>query len=123
MTNILLSIFFVLVIIYIIPILVYGIFSSIAGVKPPKGSPVKFLVSVLISKVGTAISFVLLFLFAGSALHENWPLYALLWWMMFIIGEIGQALGPGYTWKEAIAGMISETIYVPLSAFIIYLFV
>jgi hypothetical protein len=44
--------------------------------------------------------------------------YALLWWVMFVVGEIGQAIGPDYTWKEAIAGMISETIYVPLAAYV-----
>ena len=45
-------------------------------------------------------------------------MYALLWWVMFVVGEIGQAIGPNYTWKEAIAGMVSETIYVPLAAYV-----
>jgi len=45
-------------------------------------------------------------------------LYAGLWWMMFVIGEIGQALGPGYTWTEALAGVISETVYFPVSALV-----
>jgi hypothetical protein len=35
-----------------------------------------------------------------------------------VIGEVGQAIGPGYSWKEAIAGVISEAIYVPLSAYV-----
>jgi len=37
---------------------------------------------------------------------------------MFVIGEVGQAIGPNYTWKEAIAGIISETVYLPLSAYV-----
>jgi hypothetical protein len=37
---------------------------------------------------------------------------------MFIIGEIGQAISPNYSWKEALAGIISETIYLPLSALV-----
>ena len=37
---------------------------------------------------------------------------------MFIIGEIGQAIGPKYSWTEAIAGIISETVYFPLSAYV-----
>lgn len=27
------------------------------------------------------------------------------------------AIGPNYSWKEAVAGMIAETIYAPLSAY------
>jgi hypothetical protein len=37
---------------------------------------------------------------------------------MFVVGEIGQTIGPDYNWKEAIAGMISETICVPLAAYV-----
>ena len=36
----------------------------------------------------------------------------------FVEREIGQAIGPDYTWNEAIAGMVSETIYVPLAAYV-----
>jgi len=61
---------------------------------------------------------VLIFYFARSSLSGQWLLYALIWWLMFVIGEIGQAIGPNYTWKEAIAGVISETVYLPLSAYV-----
>jgi hypothetical protein len=37
---------------------------------------------------------------------------------MFVIGEVGQAIGPNYSWKEAVAGAISETVYFPLAAFV-----
>lgn len=33
--------------------------------------------------------------------------------------EVGQALGPNYTWMEALGGMISETIYLSLSTALI----
>jgi hypothetical protein len=117
MTNVILSIFFVLAIIYIVPILVYGLGSVVAGLKTPEGaSPARFLISVLVSKIGTALAFVLIFHFARSALNGQWLVYAFLWWLMFVIGEIGQAIGPNYSWKEAIAGILSETVYLPLSA-------
>ena len=119
MTNVILSVFFVLTIIYIVPFLIYGLASVVAGLKSPEGaSPARFLVSVLISKIGTAIAFVLIFFFARNSLSGQWMLYAFLWWLMFVIGEIGQTIGPNYTWKEAIAGILSETIYLPLSAYI-----
>jgi len=115
-----LSIILTLVIIYIVPLLVYGFFSAAAVLKPPEGAPpFQFLVSVFVSKVGTAIGFVLIFYFARNTLSGRWLLYAFIWWLMFIIGEAGQAIGPDYSWKEAVAGVISETIYFPLSAFVV----
>jgi hypothetical protein len=45
-------------------------------------------------------------------------LYALLWWLMFAIGEVGQAIGPNYSWMEAVGGIISESIYLPLAALV-----
>jgi Na+/H+ antiporter NhaD/arsenite permease-like protein len=115
-----LSIILTLAIIYIVPLLVYGIFSAVAGLKPPEdASPTQFLVSIFVSKVGTAIAFVLIFYFARDSLSGRWLLYAFIWGLMFVIGEAGQAIGPDYSWKEAVAGVISETIYFPLSAFVV----
>ena len=119
MTKVILSIIFVSAIIFIVPILVYGLASVVAGLKTPEGaSPAQFLLSVLVSKIGTAIAFVLIFYFARNSLSGQWLLYAFLWWLMFVIGEVGQTIGPNYAWKEAIAGIISETVYLPLSAYV-----
>ena len=82
-----------------------------------------FLLSVLVSKIGTAITFVLIFYFARNSLSSHWLLYAFVWWLMFAIGEIGQAIGPNYSWEYAIAGIISETIYLPLSAYVVSLLI
>ncbi len=120
MGKTILSIVLTLAIIYIVPFLVYSIFSAVAGLKLPEdASPVQFLVSVFVSKVGTAIAFVLIFYLARNSLSGRWLSYAFIWWLMFVIGEVGQAIGPNYSWKEAIAGSVSETIYFPLSAFVI----
>lgn len=119
MGKIILSIILTLVIIYVVPFLVYSIFSVVAGLKPPEdASPAQFLVSVLVSKIGTAIAFVWIFYIARNSLSGQWLLYAFIWWLSFAIGEIGQAIGPNYSWTEAIAGIISETVYFPLSAFV-----
>lgn len=119
MVILILSIVLVLAIIYIVPFLIYGLATVVADLKPPAGvAPARFLLSVLVSKIGTAVAFVLLFYVARSALSGQWLLYAALWWLMFVIGEIGQAIGPNYTWKEALAGSLSETIYLPLSAYL-----
>jgi len=113
------TILVVLVIIYVIPFAVYGALSALLGLKAPgEVSPAQFLLSVLVSKVGTAIAFVVILYFARSALSRRWLLYAFLWWTMYVIGEVGQAIGPNYTWIEAIAGILSETLYFPLSAYL-----
>lgn len=67
----------VLVIIYIVPFLVYGLFSVVWGLKPPAGvSPLQFLISVLVSKVGTAFAFVAIFYLGRSTLNGRWLTYA-----------------------------------------------
>jgi hypothetical protein len=115
MAKVTFAILLVFAIIYIVPFLVYGPLSAVWGMETP-GSPGRFMVSVAVTKIGIAVVFVLIFHLAREALGDRWLLYAFLWWLMFVIGEVGQAIGPGYSWKEAIAGMISETIYCPLAA-------
>lgn len=118
-TKIALSIFLTVLILHAGTFVVYGTFAAITGLEPPEGaSPAIFLLSVLIAKTGHAIAFVLIFYVARNSLSGRWLLYASIWWLMFIMGEVGQAIGPGYSWQEAIAGMISETIYFPLSAYV-----
>jgi hypothetical protein len=119
MEKVLLTIVLVLAIIFVVPFVVYGLATVVAGLKQPEGvSPSRFLFGVLVSKLGTAIAFVLIFHVARSALSGQWLLYAFLWWLAFLTDEIGQAIGSKYTWKEAVAGVISETIYLPLSAYL-----
>ncbi len=120
MSKVILSIILVLAIIYLVPFAVYGVGSVLFGLKPPEGaSPLQFLLSVLVSKTGTAIAFVLIFYLARNSLGNRWLLYASVWWLMFVIGEVGQAIAPTYSWKEAVAGIISETIYFPLSGLVV----
>jgi hypothetical protein len=124
MVMVIISIVVVLVIIYIVPFLIYGLATKVISLKPPEGaSPARFLISVLVSKIGTAISFVLIFYFARNSLSGEWFLYAFIWWIGIVIGEIGQTIGPNYTLKEAVIGVISETIYLPLSAYLIDLMI
>ena len=105
---------------FIVPVFVYGAFSYFGMAEIPGGSPASFLTGVLVSKIGTAIAFVLLFGLTRSETGQNWLLYALIWWIMYVFGEIGQALGPDYPLSEAVAGIISEAIYFPLSAYLLY---
>ncbi|MHC4207402.1 MAG: hypothetical protein ACYSTT_22325 [Planctomycetota bacterium] len=115
-----LSIIIVLVIIYIVPFALYALSTVVWNLKPPDDiDPWRFLLSILVSKTGTAIAFVVLYHYAKAGLHRRWLLYAFIWWLSFTIGEFGQAIGPNYTWKEAVVGIISEAIYFPLAAVVI----
>lgn len=113
-----LAIIVVLAVIFFVPFLVYSLFSLATGLEPPsQGSPLRFLLGIAVSKAGPAIAFVLIFRVAHASLQGRWLLYGSLWFVMFSIGEVGQAIGPGYSWSEAVAGIISEAIYCPLSAY------
>jgi len=106
-------------IIYIVPFVFYGFSSIVWDLKPPDDVPAgQFLMSILISKIGTAIAFVLIYHYAKVGLNRKWLLYSIIWWLSFAIGELGQAIGPNYTWQEAVIGIISEVVYFPLAALV-----
>jgi hypothetical protein len=119
MTHALAAIALVWLVFYLIPFVVYAAFSAFGGLRAPPGSPTSFLLSVAVSKLGHAIAFVLLLRMAGATFQGSWPTYAFIWWLMFAIGEVGQAIGPNYAWKEALAGVVSETAYFPLAAWLV----
>lgn len=119
MGKIVLCVLLTLVILLAAPFLVYGTLAAITGLQPPdEGSPIDFMLSVLVSKLGHALAFVLIFYLARTSLSGQWLLYALAWWLMFVLGEVGQAIMPNYSAQMAAGGIISETIYFPLSAFL-----
>jgi hypothetical protein len=114
-----LAVLAVFLILFLVPILVYGVQSRLTGLQPPGDNPAAFLTGVAVSKLGTAVAFVGIWLLARDSLDQQLWAYVGLWWAMFVLGEIGQAIGPDYSWSEAIGGIISETIYLPLSALIL----
>lgn len=116
MKRIIAAILLTLAIIYLVPFVVYSLFSAAGLIAVPEGPPAMFLLSVLVDKIGVAVAFVLIYHLAWQAVTGRWLLYAFLWWLMFVFGELGQAPGPHYTWMEALAGIIAEAIYFPLAA-------
>jgi hypothetical protein len=108
-----------LLITYVVAFLVYGAAAAVTGLEPPQdGSPLQFLLSVLVVKLGLAVGFVLLFAVAREVWQDRWLLYAFLWWILFAVTEVGQAIGPGYSWLEAGAGVVAEAVYCPLAAWV-----
>jgi hypothetical protein len=114
-----LAIVLVFLTIFLVPVLVYGTLSRATGLQVPGGDPASFLAGVAVSKLGTALAFVCIWALGREAFGTHWMLYVALWWAMFVLGEIGQAIGPSYSWSEAIAGIASETIYLPLSGIMV----
>lgn len=120
MWPIVLSFVLVLTVQYFVPFIVYSMFTLTAGLKPPVDkSPIMFILGIVISKLGITAAFVLIYLFTLPYFQIHWLVYAVLWWALFVSDEIGKAIGPKYTWKEAMAGSVSHTITIPLSVLIV----
>lgn len=113
--NIMLAFLATFATIFFLPILIYGLFSKFFGIAEPEKKP-RFFLSVVVQKIGTAIGFVWLYAYLEPG---SWLFYAFIWWLMFAVVEVGQAIMPNYSKKEALAGVISEALYFPLAAWII----
>lgn len=116
--DIVLSFVATFLIIFVIPILIYSLFVKYAGLKEPE-KKFSFMASVMIQKIGTAFGFVALFTIGSEYFGDSWLIYGLIWAVMFTIVEVGQSIGPDYSKKEAVAGIISEFSYFPLSAMVV----
>jgi len=117
---IVLSLISTLIIIFLIPIAIYGLFSKYLGIKEPE-KKTDFFIGVLIQKLGTSLGFVLLYYIGMDIFSGDWLIYSLIWFLMFAITEIGQTYMSNYSNKEAIAGLISELIYFPLAGLMLSL--
>lgn len=115
--RVLLAVALVWGILFAVPFVIYGSGSVVFHLKPPPGPAWRFLLSVAVSKVGTAVAFVALFLLCRDEWRDRWLLYAGIWFLMFAVSEIGDALKTGCSLTEAVLGILSEAVYAPLSAF------
>jgi hypothetical protein len=76
----------VLLVIYVVPFVVYGLASVVGNLRPPEtSSPSKFLLGVLIPKLGTAIAFVGIFAASRAVWGRQWVAYAGVWFLMFAL--------------------------------------
>lgn len=109
-----------LIIIYIVPFILYSLASVLFGLKVPENeSPLKFLLGILVSKIGTSLIFVLIFYVAKDKFQADWLTYAIIWWAGSAIGELGDSIKPDYSLSEAFIGIVSEAVYFPLSAYLV----
>ncbi len=100
---------------WLVPIPVYGLFAAFGWIQMPEaGDPLSFYLSVSIIKAGFAFGFVGLFPRTGS-----WRNYAMTWWVMFAALELGQVIGQTNPLSFAVAGILSEAGYFPLSALLV----
>ncbi|MDZ4178316.1 MAG: hypothetical protein U1E29_03650 [Coriobacteriia bacterium] len=107
----------VLAIIYFVPFVIYAGASAIGLVNiPAEASPQRFLLGVLIIKLGTAAAFVLILVLGSPVFSFGWLTYALVWFAMFATSEIGDAVTTRSSWPEALLGIISEAVYAPAAA-------
>ena len=104
-------------IMFLVPFPFYVAFEVFGLVKmPEENSPARFIMSVVVMKIGIAVGFVLLYRHSASAWKGGLLKYAGIWWVMYTVVEIGQVVGPGYGLGEAVAGILAEAVYFPSSA-------
>jgi len=119
-TRFIMAVLLVLLVIYVVPFAVYGGASVLGGLRPPTtASAGRFLLGVLLTKIGTAVAFVAIFAASRAIWGPRWILYATLWFVMFAFSELGEAVSGRVTKAEALLGIVSEAIYAPVSAFIV----
>ncbi len=104
-------------VLFVVPFVIYGAASSVIDLKPPVGPAWQFLVSVAVTKLGTAAAFVALFAAGLERWRRDWLRYAAIWFVMFAVSEIGDSIKPSYSFAEAALGILSEAVYAPLAAF------
>ncbi len=120
MKKLILASLLALLAIYIVPFVVYATASVLGALQAPDTAPAgQFLLGVLITKLGTAITFVVLFAAGGRVWLRRWPLYGLAWFVMFACSEVGDVVSGRTAAAEAVLGIASEAIYAPLSAFLV----
>lgn len=117
--NVASSILLVFAAFFTIPILIYGGLAVTLDLELPSRDPLAFLLGVAVSKIGTAIAFVGLWLMLRYDQADRIWTYVLFWWLMLVLSEIGQAIGPAHGWREALAGIVAESIYLPLAGLIL----
>jgi hypothetical protein len=109
----------VLAAIYVVPFVLYGAASVLWNLQPPtSAAPSRFLLGVLVTKVGTTLAFVSIFAVSRATWGPRWMLYATLWFVMFVFSELGEVVSGRWTNLDAVLGVASEAIYFPVSAFI-----
>lgn len=119
--SVIFAIVAVLAIIYVVPFVFYAGASALHIVDiPPDASPQRFLLGVLITKLGTAVAFVLILQLAWAQSGYGWPTYALIWFAMFAASEIGDAVSGRATWPESLLGIAAEAVYAPAAAWAAY---
>ena len=103
MLKIVFAILLVLLAIYLVPFIVYGVASAFGSLRPPEtSSPARFLLGVLITKVGTAVAFVIIFSASRNVWGSQWLVYALVWFLMFALSEVGEAVAGRTSLIEAV---------------------
>lgn len=109
----------VLGVIYLVPFVLYGVVSRFAEMPSPQDvGPARFLSAILLSKLGTAVAFVAVLSVARDVWADRWPLYALLWFVMFAATEVGDLVSGRSTPAEAVVGIVSEAVYTPVAAWL-----
>lgn len=102
---------------FVIPLVVYGAASRWTKLDTPTRLPLRqFMATVALEKAGVAVTFVGVMGLAGEPVRNAWAGYAALWFVMFAVTEVTEALRHNQGVAEAAAGVASELLYFPLAS-------
>lgn len=80
MPKLIIAILLVLLAMYVVPFVVYGGASILGGLRPPTtASPGRFLLGVMLTKLGTAVAFVSIFAVSRTTWGPRWLLAVVPW--------------------------------------------
>lgn len=85
----------------------------------PAPGPFGYLAGLALSRLGMALAFVGLWLMVRYDQVERIWTFVFFWWVMLAFYEVGQAIGPDYSWLDAVSGLVAASISLPLSGLIV----
>lgn len=117
--NIALSLVLVFASLLLAELAAQALLVAASDLPDPAQSPILHLPGLALTRFGMATAFVGLWLMVRYDQVERIWTFVLFWWVMLALYEIGQAVGPTYGWTDAVSGLISASVSLPLAGLVV----
>lgn len=117
--NIALSLFLVFASLLLAELAAQAALVAAADLPRAAQGPFGLLPGLALTRLGTALAFVGLWLMVRYDQVERIWTFVFFWWLMLALYEVGQALGPTYGWTDALGGILAASIGLPLAGMVV----